>query len=146
MRVAKSGRPEADNRTPTLPRDHFGALLVSVVLMVVGWLGMAETISQGGPTLRSVFQFILLLFCAASGTAMPFIFYFNVRFVPVTRRVPSSAVIVRQSAWVGSFVVGCASLQLLYLGEGRALTPATALALAGFLALLEWNIQRRVKD
>ena len=131
------------NVTPTLPHDHLGALLVAVVMMALGWLGIAEIVRGGGPTLRTVFQLLLLLFFATSGTAMPFVFYANVRFVPVTRAVPPSGVLVRQSSWVGFFIVGCACLQLLYVGAGRALTPWTALALAAALVALEWRIRRR---
>ena len=111
----------------------WGPLLVAVVMMALGWFGIAEIVSGSGPTLRTVFQLLLLLFFATSGTAMPFVFYANVRFVPVTRSVPPSGVIVRQSAWVGFFVVGCACLQLLYIGADRALTPLIALVLAAAL-------------
>ena len=127
----------------TLPRDHLGALLIAVVMMALGWLGIAETIRGSGPTLRSVFQLLVLLFFASSGTAMPFVFYVNARFVPVTRALPASGVIVRQSALVGCFVVGCASLQLLYIGTERALNLWTALLLAAALFTLEWRIRRR---
>ena len=112
-------------------------------MMALGWFGIAEIVRGSGPTLRTVFQLLLLLFFATSGTAMPFVFYANVRFVPVTRSVPPSGVIVRQSAWVGFFVVGCACLQLLYIGTDRALTPLIALVLAAALVALEWRIRRR---
>lgn len=139
----------ADNQprlTPTVPRDHFGALLVAVIMMALGWFGIAEIVRGGGPTLRSVFQLLVLLFFATSGTAMPFVFYANVRFVPITRAVPSSGVIVRQSAWFGFFMVGCACLQLIYVGAERALNVWTALILAAALIALEWLIRRREPD
>lgn len=129
--------------TPTIPRDHLGALIVAVLMMAIGWLGLAEVVRHHSPSIRSVFQLLLLLFVASSGTAMPFVFYANVRFVPLTKSVPASGVIVRQSAWVGFFVVGCACLQLMYIGDERALNPWTALLLASILILLEWGIRRR---
>ena len=128
---------------PTVPRDHIGALLVAVVLMVLGWYGIAETVRTSGPTLRTVFQLLVLLFFATSGTAMPFVFYANVRFIPLSRRVPPSGVIVRQSAWIGFYIVGCACLQLIYIGSNRALNPWTAIILASMLLLIEWRIRKR---
>ena len=128
---------------PTIPRDHIGALLVAVILMVLGWYGIAETVRISGPTLRTVFQLLVLLFFATSGTAMPFVFYANVRFIPLSRKVPPSGVIVRQSAWIGFYIVGCACLQLIYIGSNRALNPWTALILASVLLLIEWRIRKR---
>ena len=128
---------------PTIPRDHIGALLVAVILMVLGWYGIAETVRISGPTLRTVFQLLVLLFFATSGTAMPFVFYANVRFIPLSRKVPPSGVIVRQSAWIGFYIVSCACLQLIYIGSNRALNPWTALILASALFLIEWRIRKR---
>ena len=130
----------------TLPRDHIGALLIAVLLMAFGWLGIAEIVRGSVPTLRTVFQFLLLLFFAVSGTAMPFVFYLNVRFVPLARALPPSLVIVRQSAWVAFFVVGCAGMQLLYVGAERALNLWSALLLALGLLLLEWRIRLREQN
>ena len=134
---------QGPNPATTLPKDHLGALLIAVIMMALGWLGLAETIRGSAPSLRTVFQLIVLLFFATSGTAMPIVFYFNVRFVPVARALPSSGVIVRQSAWVGCFVVGCACLQLLYIGSARALNLWTALVLAALLFAMECRIRWR---
>lgn len=139
---SSANRPR-NSATPALPLDHLGALSIGVLMMAVGWLGIAAILRGNAPTVRAVFQLLVLLFFAVSGTAMPLIFYLNVRFVPISRPVPPSAVIVRQSAWVGFFVVGCACLQLLYIGGERLLTLWSALALAAALSLMEWQFRRR---
>lgn len=131
---------------PTIPRDHLGALIIAVIMMALGWIGFAEVIRNHSPSIRSVFQLLLLLFVAISGTAMPFVFYANVRFIPLSKSVPPAGVIVRQSAWIGFFVVGCACLQLMYFGDDRALNPWTALLMACMLVMMEWWIRRRELD
>lgn len=56
--------------------------------------------------------FFACLFMAVTGTAIPFVRYLNVTFTPTDSEVPPSGVIVRQSIWIGLFVLMCAWLQI----------------------------------
>jgi hypothetical protein len=57
--------------------------------------------------------------------------YLNLRFTPLTEALPPGGIIVRQSVWIGLFVVICAWLQI-----PRVLSPIVAVLLAlVFLAI-----------
>jgi hypothetical protein len=47
-----------------------------------------------------------------TGTVLPFVRYLNARFTSVDDPLPPGGVLVRQSIWVGLFVVTCAWLQI----------------------------------
>lgn len=87
-------------------------MIVAVMFMVVGWLGLFQLVTTSLPRVGQRWFFFVLLHVAVTGTVLPFVRYLNVRFTPITAELPPGGVIVRQSVWVGLFVVTCAWLQI----------------------------------
>lgn len=95
------------------PPDHQGVLIAAVVMMIVGWGGLYQLVTSTLPRIGGeLWLFFILLQLAVSGTALPFVRFLNVRFTPVDAELPPGGVIVRQSVWVGLFVVTCAWMQI----------------------------------
>jgi hypothetical protein len=109
VRRPRRPRPEARPRTPP---DHIGMSLAAVLLALSGWAGLYLLITTAQPYAGPRWLFFVLLHIAVSGTVLPIVRYLNVRFTPVSRPLPPSGVIVRQSVWVGLFVVTCAWLRM----------------------------------
>ena len=100
---------EVDN----IPSDHIGLLGASLLMMVVSWYGVYYLVTTSLPRIGGeLWLFFLLLQIAVSSTALPMVRYLKVRFKPVNKDVPASGIIVRQSVWIGLFVVTCAWLQI----------------------------------
>jgi hypothetical protein len=97
------------NKTPP---DHTGMMVAAAILMVIGWGGLYYLVTTQIPRVGQRWMFFVLVQVAVAGTIMPFLRYINVRLTPVTRALPPSGVIVRQSIWFGLFVVTCAWLQI----------------------------------
>lgn len=112
---------------PRMPADHVGTLIAALVLMGVGWGGLAVLVLNSPPRIGAeLWVFFLLLHMAITGTVLPAVRYLNVRLFPITEEPPPGGVIVRQSIWIGLFVVACAWLQILRvlsipIGVGLAL-------------------------
>jgi hypothetical protein len=121
-----------------VPRDHGGMLFAAVIMAVLSWLGLYWLVTNERPLVGPRFVFFLLLMTAVASTAIPFVRYLNLRFVPVTRPLPASGVIVRQGVWIGLFVVICAWLQML-----RALTLPIAFFLGLALIVIEIFLRTR---
>lgn len=103
------------NQTPVTsrtPPDHIGVLIAGVLMMLGGWYGLYQVVTTTLPRVGPRWTFFVLLHIAVTGTVMPFIRFFNVRLKSSSHSVPPGAVIVRQSIWVGLFVVTCAWLQI----------------------------------
>ncbi len=95
------------------PPDHQGVLIAAVVMMIAGWFGLYQLVTTTLPRIGGeLWLFFILLQIAVSGTALPFVRFLNVRFTPVDAELPPGGVIVRQSVWVGLFVVTCAWMQI----------------------------------
>lgn len=125
--------------TPSLPPDHIGLLVAAVVMMVVGWGGLYRLISTTLPRIGGeLWLFFILLLVAITGTAVPIVRYLNVRFTPMDVEVPPGGVIVRQSIWIGLFVVTCAWLQI-----PRALSLPLALFILLVLVVVEVFLRSR---
>jgi len=106
QRVRRRPAPRLDAQTTSRPPDHIGALLASVLMMVIGWGGLAQLILTTRPRIGGeMWLLFALLQIAITGTAIPIVRYFNVRFTPVDIEVPPAGVIVRQSVWVGLLFV-----------------------------------------
>lgn len=96
-----------------MPPDHTGVLIAAVLMFVIGWGGLYYLVTTSLPRIGGeLWLFFILLQIAITGTSIPFIRYLNIRFTPVHREPPPGGVIVRQSVWVGLFVVTCAWLQI----------------------------------
>lgn len=140
-------RPPAANKPDDrIPPDHVGVLLSAVVLLIVGWGGLYWLVTTQIPRIGGqIWIFFVLLQMAITGTAIPLVRYINVRFTPIRAPLPPGGIIVRQSVWIGLYLVVCAWLQI-----PRVLTPIVALLLAlvfiaieGFLRLRELPNERR---
>lgn len=120
--------PSPDDITPSRPSDHVGLLFSAVLLMLAGWGGLYFVISSTQPRIGGgLWLFFACLMLAVIGTAIPFVRYLNVTITPTNVEVPPSGVIVRQSIWIGLFVVMCAWLQI---------PRALSLPLAFFIAMV----------
>ena len=106
QRVRRRSQPSENIPTTSRPPDHMGALIASVLMAVVGWGGLAQLILTTRPRIGGeMWLLFALLQIAVTGTAIPIVRYFNVRFTPIHVEVPPAGVIVRQSVWVGLIVV-----------------------------------------
>ena len=114
--------------TSNTPPDHVGLLVASMLLMGGGWYGLFYLVTTSLPRIGGeLWVFFSLLQIAITGTALPIVRYLNVRFTPLNKDVPASGVIVRQSVWIGIFVVTCAWMQI---------PRALSLPLVVFLAIV----------
>jgi hypothetical protein len=118
------------------PRPSFlkTFLPLTLVLTLIGWVGIWIVISSTLPTLGPRWLFFFLGVIALTGPALPITYYLNQRF-PSNPPV-DGMVIVRQALWVGVF-----GSTLTWLQLGRVLTPALALILAGVFTLIEFLLR-----
>ena len=138
---ARPSRPPKPNTplTPSLPPDHIGLLVASFVMMLVGWGGLYRLTTTTLPRIGGeLWLFFILLLVAITGTAIPIVRYLNVRFTPLDSEVPQGGIIVRQSIWIGLFVVTCAWLQI-----PRGLSLPAALFLILVLVVVEVFLRSR---
>jgi hypothetical protein len=140
-RTSNRQRPESapSRDTSNTPSDHIGLLAASMLLMAAGWLGLYYLITTALPRIGGeLWLFFLLLQIAVTSTALPIVRYLNVRFTPINKDVPASGVIVRQSVWIGLFVVICAWLQI-----PRALSLPFVIFLAIVFVVVEIFLRTR---
>lgn len=121
-----------------LPPDYVGVIYAAILMMIVGWYGIYTLVTTQIPRVGQRWLFFVLLHIAVTGTVMPFARYLNIRLTPLTRPLPPSGVIVRQSVWVGIFVVSCAWLQI-----PRVLSVPTMFFLALAFAVIEIFLRSR---
>ncbi|MEQ8674814.1 MAG: hypothetical protein RLP44_18170 [Aggregatilineales bacterium] len=142
LKRRENPRSQEEDYTEGTPSDHIGALLTGVVMMVFGWVGLFWLVTTQRVSLGpEIWLFFLLLHFAVTGTVLPIVRYLNVRFTRIDRPLPPGGVIVRQSVWVGLFVVVCAWMQI-----PRVLSVPVVfflllvfIVLEGFLRLREIN-------
>ncbi len=109
-------------------------LPLSIILTVIGWLGLLLVIRGTVPTLGPRWAFFFLGVLALTGPAIPIVYFLHKRF-PADPPV-DDMVILRQALWVGVFGSTVAWLQL-----GRVLTTGMALILAGVFILIEFLLR-----
>ena len=90
----------------------------------MGWGGLWVLITSSVPTIGPRWLFFFLVTLALSGTALPIIYFFNIRFPSIPSVKPG--VIIREAIWVGIYGDLMAWLQL-----GKILTPS----LMGFIGI-----------
>jgi len=118
---------EVENRM--FPK-FLNVLITSIVLALAGWMGLFFLFQFTTPLLGPRWAFFFLFTMALSGTSLPIIYFFNLRFFSDP---PANAVVlIRQSIWVGIFFDLLAWLQL-----GRVLNPILALILAVGIIIVE---------
>jgi hypothetical protein len=113
-------------------------VLSGLFLMLVGWGGLALLIFVFSvpPLVWARWSFFALWFIALSGTALPVVYYLNLRF-PSEPPVEPGA-IVRQAMWVGVYGATLAWLQL-----GQLVTLWVWVGLGAGLAAIEYVIRSR---
>ena len=139
--MAHAGTNSDPDERNVIPPDHIGILVASVIMMVGGWWTLFLLVTQTIPRIGQRWLFFMILQIAITGTLLPFIRYVNVRFTPIDRDLPPGGVIVRQSMWVGLFIVICAWLQI-----PRVLTWSIAFFLAIVFMVIELFLRIRERQ
>lgn len=139
--MATDHEPLPRSPSEKLPADHIGVLVAALVMAVSGWWGMYMLVTQTVPRVGQRWAFFILLQIAVTGTVVPFFLFLNVRFTPVNRAIPASGVVLRQSVWLGLFVVTCAWLQI-----PRALTWSVVFFLVIIFTMLEFFLRLRERN
>ena len=107
----------------------------TLLLMILGWGGLAFIMTSNLPTLWPRWAFFALTVMAFTGTSLPVSFLLNQRFLS-----NAASVVARQAIWVGVYAAILAWLQI-----GRILNFSVALwFVLGFLGL-EYFIQLRAR-
>lgn len=114
-------------------------LPTTLTLVLLGWGGLGILVTQTQPTVWPRWLFFALLFLALSGTALPAVWFLNLRF-PSTPPI-GTTVIVREAAWVGVYGTTLAWLQM-----GRLASLGVVAGLAAGLIAIEYFIQLRERS
>ena len=114
-------------------------ILPTLLLFFGGWGGLAALVYFTEPLVWNRWALFALLFLALTGTAIPIVYFFHLRFPSDTPVGPR--VIVRQAQWVGVY-----GLVLLWLRWGNLLTLWLTLGFAGGLLAIEWLIRLRERS
>lgn len=138
-RMSKQTNPTQPHSTTT--PDHIGVLIAAALMALAGWIGLWVLVTAYLPTAFPRWLFFVLLYLAVTGTVLPFVRFLNLRFTSQDAPPPSGAVILRQSIWIGLFVVACAWLQI-----PRVLNPLIAFFLALSLVVIEVFLRIREHD
>jgi hypothetical protein len=112
------------------PPSFLSFLPTALILLVIGWGGLAVLILALPPDLGPRWLFFFLLTLALTGTFLPVVYFFHRRF-PVRPPV-EGGVILRESLWFGIYASALTWLQL-----GKMLNVVMAIFLAGILVLIE---------
>jgi hypothetical protein len=135
MDTMKTYRP---SNTHDISPEQAALVVTAVLMAVVGWVGLWMLITTTLPTAFPRWMFFVFLYLAVTGTVLPFVRFLNARFTRADDGSPAMGVVLRQSIWVGLFVVACAWLQI-----PRVLNPVIALILALSLVVIEWFLHMR---
>ena len=104
-----------------IPSDHQGVLIAAGLMMLGGWLGLYQVVTNTLPLAFPRWLFFILLFSAVTGTMIPVVRYLTIQLTPQPYTIPPGGVILRQGIWFGLFAVTCAWLQI-----PRVLNPPVA--------------------
>ncbi len=114
-------------------------LITSIILNLVGWVGLILLLNFSLPTLGPRWIFFLLLTIAVSGVSLPILFFLHLRFP--TDPPAEMNVYIREALFVSIFVDMLAWLQL-----GRVLTPLRAFLVAVGMVAIEFFIRLRERS
>jgi len=113
-------------------------LLSSLLLILVGWGGLAYLFIYTLPTVWNRWLFFFLVILAVAGLFLPLVAFLNRRFP--TQPPATQTALLREAALFGLYVAITAWLQL-----GRVLSPALAALIAFGLTLIEFLMRLREK-
>jgi hypothetical protein len=117
---------------PTLPYTFRVFLAASIFLALIGWAGLVSTVLFLPPLVWPRWLFFALLTMALTGTALPVVYFFHLRFPAEV--APEPGVILRQAIWVG--VYG-ASIVWMW----RVLTLPLGMGIAAGIVVIEWMLR-----
>jgi len=109
-------------------------MIAAAVLAALGWLGLLLLLNTTLPTIGPRWLFFFLLTQAATGTALPFVWFLRRRF---GGQAAPPVVLLREALWVGLYASVCAWLQI-----NRSLSLTVALFLALALVVIEGFLRR----
>jgi hypothetical protein len=136
QRIKTSSREPRPGKTPP---DHIGVLLAALVMMLAGWGGLYLLVTTSTPRIGAeLWTFFLLLHIAVTGTTLPAVRTINMMLTKTNQPPPPGGVIVRQSVWLGLYVVITAWLKLL-----RVLTVPIGLFLPVVFIVVEVFLRLR---
>lgn len=135
---AEASAPRRSPTTERMPPDHVGVLIAALFMAVGGGYGLSQLVTTRLPRIDAIWLFFVLLMITVTGVAMPFVRYLNIRFTPMNAELPPGGVIVRQSVWIGLYVVTCAWLKI-----PRVLSLPIAFFLALVFIVLEIFLRSR---
>ncbi|MHB8627580.1 MAG: hypothetical protein ACYDBJ_12170 [Aggregatilineales bacterium] len=115
--------------------DQNGVLIAAAIMAGGGYALLYELVMTTNPLAFPRWMFFILLYVAATGTALPFAWILNRRF---TRRLAAGGVLLRESMLVGLYVVTAAWLQMT-----RTFNTATGFFLALSLIVIEGFLRLR---
>lgn len=118
-------------------RDLPAIILTSVLIGFIGWIGLFFLIQYTQPFLGPRWLFFFLLTMAISGTALPVVYFLNIRFP--NDPPANTSVIIRQTVWFAIFFDLLAWLQL-----GRVLNSILIVVIAIGIITIE-NLIRLVE-
>lgn len=114
------------------PSGYRSLFLTSLILALVGWLGLALLLFGTRPTVGPRWLFFFLWILALAGTSLPLLWTLNRRFAPGTPQT----ILLRESLLIGLYGALCLWLQI-----NRSLTLPLALLLASGLIAIEWMLR-----
>lgn len=110
-------------------KDLPAIIITSLVIALIGWVGIFFLLQYTQPFLGPRWLFFFLLTMAISGTALPLVYFLNLRFP--SDPPANTSVIIRQAIWFAIFVDLLAWLQL-----GRVLNSILVVVIAlGIIAI-----------
>ncbi len=124
---------------PTQRSKTLSILITSIVLNLIGWVGLILLLNFSLPTLGPRWLFFLLLTIGISGLSLPILFFLHLRFP--TNPPADMNVYVREALFVSVFFDMLAWLQL-----GRVLTPFRAFLVAAGIVAIEFFIRLRERS
>lgn len=130
--------PGKTPRIQRIPPDHAGVLIAALIMAGGGGWGLYQLVTTRLPRIDAIWLFFVLLLMTVTGVAIPFVRFLNLRFAPSYAPTPPGGVIVRQSVWIGLYVVTCAWLQI-----PRVLSLPIAFFLALVFVVLEIFLRSR---
>ena len=114
-------------------------LFAALILIVLGWGGLALVVNLTLPTVWPRWGFFALWTLAWTGTAMPVAYFLNLRFP--SQPLAGVNVIIRQSLWAGVYFSTLAWLQL-----ARVVNLWVILGLAGGILAIEYFLRLRERS
>jgi hypothetical protein len=114
-------------------------LIISVILNLVGWVGLIILLNLVLPTLGPRWLFFFLVTIACSGLALPVIFFLHVRF-PTSPKA-GFGVFIREALFFSLFMD-----MMIWLQLGRVLTTLRAFFIAAGIVAIEYFLRLRERS